>query len=74
MIICLAFVDPQHIFEVFDLLCDEVDDSLAPLIDWFELNYIGVRRRRGNRVFITPSRFSIEIWTVFQRTIDGNSR
>ncbi|KAI1690751.1 hypothetical protein DdX_22323 [Ditylenchus destructor] len=49
-------------------------DQINPLIEWFEKYYIGAERRRGNRVVQLDLRFPPEMWSVYQRTLDGASR
>ncbi|KAI1704731.1 hypothetical protein DdX_14089 [Ditylenchus destructor] len=52
----------------------ENEDEINPLIEWFEKYYIGAERRRGNRVVQLDPRFPPEMWSVYQRTLDGASR
>ncbi|KAI1716479.1 hypothetical protein DdX_07535 [Ditylenchus destructor] len=76
MIIALAFVNPPDLKDAFHLLCEvfENEDEINPLIEWFEKYYIGAERRRGNRIVQLEPRFPPEMWSVYQRTLDGASR
>ena len=61
MIPALAFVPLDDLLDVFDKLQESItDDDVLKVIDYFEDNYIG-RRRRRNRA---PPLFSHEVWNI----------
>ena len=46
-----------------------------PVMNYFEDNYIGrLRLAPDGEVARSPSRFPIEMWSVYQRTLDGEAR
>jgi hypothetical protein len=47
-IIVLAFIPIRNLDEVLDALAEHLPDTLIPLLDWFEDNYVGRPNRRGN--------------------------
>jgi len=53
MILALAFVKIDDIYNSVNLLYDELPEEIFPLLEWFEENYIDtvVRNRRRNPLF-----------------------
>jgi len=50
MITALAFVPPDNVVQSFEDLSEElerVEPTLQPILDWLEINYIGILRREG---------------------------
>ncbi len=47
---------------------------VQPIVDYFEDNYIGRIRGRGNRARRGNPRFAINLWNVHQRTMEGGAR
>ncbi|XP_018493708.1 uncharacterized protein LOC100897964 [Galendromus occidentalis] len=75
MIPALAFVPPDEIDVALMELAPYLAEELMPVLNYFEDNYIGrLRYAPGGEIARSPSRFPIEMWTVFQRTLDGESR
>lgn len=70
-ITAIAFIPPNKIEEALETLEEDLPIELLPILNWFEDNYIGRPNRRGIRK--TPL-FPCEIWNVFQRTLNGESR
>jgi MULE transposase domain len=70
MIVALAFVPPDSVEQAFDELSDSCPDTLQPVLNWFEDNYIGRRIRNGRRA----ATYANAIWTVYQRTLEGLDR
>ena len=64
MFTALAFVNPDHVRESFDMIINDLPadylELLRDFIDYMERNWIG--RNRAN-----PARFPIDMWTVFYR-------
>lgn len=70
----LAFVNPQDVAATFDSMHDALDDEdhrMHDLYEYFETYYIGRKPNRGPR---RRPRFSIETWSVRQRTLEGLPR
>lgn len=70
MIVALAFVPPEAIEESVEALQDYLPTELQPVMDWFEDFYLGRLRRRRR----AEPRFPIELWNLYQRTLEGHSR
>ncbi|KAB0805687.1 hypothetical protein PPYR_02657 [Photinus pyralis] len=72
MIPAIAFVPPHRVLEAFDELVEyeNFPPEAQPIVDYFEDIYIGRRARRQRR----PPIFSIEMWNMYQRTLDGRHR
>lgn len=48
MITALSFVPPDQLIAYFEILSEEFEvhfPSLQPILDWMEINYIGIMRR-----------------------------
>ena len=60
MLLALSFVPVEDVINAFDQLTDECPGELQPLVDFWEDNYIGRKRRtrRGN------PRFAVSVWSV----------
>jgi hypothetical protein len=71
-IIALAFVPIPNLDEVLDALAEHLPDTIIPLLDWFEDNYVGRpnRRRNGRRDPLFPP----NIWNVYKRTLIAEDR
>ena len=70
-IVALAFVPPTSMEDAFEDLCNETPHELQPILNWFEDSYLGRPNRRGVR---RPAMFPIHVWTVYERTLNGNAR
>ncbi len=66
----LAFLQPSDVSQGFDDLYSTLPQILEPLLDYFEDTYIGRRRPNGRA---TP-RYSIELWNMYERTINDSMR
>ncbi|CAK5025603.1 unnamed protein product [Meloidogyne enterolobii] len=72
MITAVAFLPIQDIsIGVMALDSGFMPHELDPIIDWFVINYTGRLRINGTR---TEARFPPDIWSVYHRTLDGDSR
>ena len=71
MVTSQAFVPPDHVEDSIEILADTLPDDLKPLLDWFEDYYVGRPDRRGRR---RPPRFPVQMWNVYERTLEGSSR
>lgn len=72
MIPALAFLRPHLVEEAFDQLVEHADFPVEalPIANYFEDNYIG-RRQRNRR---QPASFPIELWNVYDRTMNNQQR
>jgi len=70
MILALSFVPPADVPTAFEELVDSFDGTMTPLVDYWEDNYIG--RQRRNR--LGNPRFSIDLWNVHERVVNGLPR
>ncbi|KAB0794901.1 hypothetical protein PPYR_11740 [Photinus pyralis] len=70
-IVALAFVPIDNLDDAFEELSESTPVELEPILHWFENNYIGRPNRRGKRREPT---FPSELWTVFERTLNGDAR
>ncbi|KAB0797083.1 hypothetical protein PPYR_08077 [Photinus pyralis] len=68
-IVALAFVPIDNLDDAFEELSESTPVELEPILHWFA--YIGRPNRRGNR---RESTFPPELWTVFERTLNGDAR
>lgn len=71
MVGSLAFVPPLNLEEAFQILKGEIPEDLYPLINWFEDNYLGRPNTTGNR---DRPLFPNDLWSVYVRTMNGQSR
>ena len=75
MIPAVAFVPLPAIETAMAELAPVLPPELMPLLYHFEDYYLGrLRYVRGNDVARAPARFSMDMWTVYQRTLNGESR
>ena len=67
----LAFVPPGDVVDYFELLQDSFPVEAEPVIDYFEVNYIGLYQRNGRR---KAAQFPIPLWNVHDATLDQEPR
>ncbi|KAG8233356.1 hypothetical protein J437_LFUL005817 [Ladona fulva] len=79
-VIGLAFVPPEDVISVFELLLGELneekEDSLLPLeeiADYIDKTYIRGHPVRGRRRALPPT-YAVEMWNMYQRTRDDIAR
>ncbi|XP_018494023.1 uncharacterized protein LOC108863854, partial [Galendromus occidentalis] len=53
-------------------LTPELPEELMPVMNYFDDNYID--RLIGAEIVRAPARFPIAMWSVYQRTVDGEAR
>lgn len=72
MVITLAFVPVEDIDIAVENLGQNLPLELAPLLQWFEDNYVG----RPNRFQPgrQPALFPPDIWTLYDRVLNRNHR
>jgi hypothetical protein len=71
-IIALAFVPTENLVPAFEALATSgIPNMLSPILDWMEDNYIGRLNSDGSR---RAPRFEHSLWSVYERTIRGESR
>ncbi|KAI1695907.1 hypothetical protein DdX_19321 [Ditylenchus destructor] len=70
MIVSMAFLRKVDIEDALESLYEFLPEELRPILDWFEEYYIGHQLRNGRR----PALFAYEMWSVYQRTLDGEGR
>ena len=71
MIIALAFVPIEDLKDAVEALANELPEELTPIINWFEDIYIGRQNRsRTRRCALYPP----PMWSVYQRTLNGDDR
>ena len=68
-LMALAFIPLSDIIDAFIELVDD-DDLPQELVAYFEMHYIGGERGRGSRRRRVSPTFPIELWNVYQRTLD----
>lgn len=68
----LAFVPPEHVPDLFDLLYNEMPDEFLSVADYFELNYIRGKRGRVRRRAVTV-RYAPELWNQYDSVLQANS-
>uniref|UniRef100_A0A915DDP8 MULE transposase domain-containing protein n=1 Tax=Ditylenchus dipsaci TaxID=166011 RepID=A0A915DDP8_9BILA len=69
MLMSLAFVPPENIWNDFRLLKTHLlayDQALAPVINWFETYYVGTAMR--------DPMFPVRWWSCYERTLAGEDR
>lgn len=71
MVTSIAFVPENDILHAITSLENDLPPELDPILEWFTNTYIGRLRNNGTRN--TPM-FSSNIWSVYQRTLDGIDR
>lgn len=74
MIVAVAFVPLDEVDNALDALNEQqtnLDAELQPVLDWLEDNYIGRMNRNGTR---RNPIFPVQMWNVFERTINGQDR
>lgn len=71
LLIQKAFIPPSDIIDAFIELVDG-DDLPQELVAYFETHYIGGEREggRGPRRRRVPPTFPVELWNVYQGTLD----
>ncbi|CAF2842625.1 unnamed protein product [Rotaria sp. Silwood2] len=69
-IAALAFLKPTDVHQGFNELYLSLPPMFQPLMDYFEDTYLGRRCPNGRA---TP-RYPIELWNMYQRTIDDSMR
>ena len=57
----------------FESLSDEVHESLLPISNYFEENYVIGQTARGSRRAV-PLRYPIKSWTCYEATLQGAHR
>jgi hypothetical protein len=70
MLLALSFVPRAHVIGAYEDLVETFDDTMTPIVDYWEDNYIG-RLRRNRRA---NPRFAIDLWNVHDRLVDGLPR
>jgi hypothetical protein len=66
----LTFLSPNDVQEDFNDLYSSLPSIIEPLLNYFEENYTG-RRRPNERA---KPQFSIELWNMPERTLNGAMR
>ncbi|XP_018494654.1 uncharacterized protein LOC108864134 [Galendromus occidentalis] len=75
MIPAVAFFPPEHVDVAISELAPELPEELMPVLNYFEDNYVGrLRLAPGREVSRADPRFPIAMWSVYQRTLDGDGR
>ena len=67
MLLVVSFVPLEDVANAFDELSEVCPDALIPVLDYWEDNFIG-RRRRNRRA---QPRFAAIVWNVRERLEDG---
>jgi len=70
MILALAFVKIDDIYNSVNLLYDELSEEVFPLLEWFEENYIGTVVRNRHRSPLFPP----IIWNLHDRVLSKEDR
>ncbi|XP_043473262.1 uncharacterized protein LOC122505604 [Leptopilina heterotoma] len=73
MMLGLAFVPPDRVKTVFQLLAEKAPEELLPVLDYFNENYITGRPARGRRRAIPP-RYQVHTWNQHKTTMEGSHR
>ncbi|XP_018494029.1 uncharacterized protein LOC108863860 [Galendromus occidentalis] len=75
MIPAAAFAPPEHVDVAISELVPELPEELMPVPKYFGDNYVGrLRLAPGREVSRADPRFPIALWSVYQRTLDGDGR
>ena len=69
----MAFLSVDNLKEAYEKLTDD-DEIPGEFISYFDVNYIGVMRGRGNRRRREPPLFPIELWNVNMRIVNNLPR
>ena len=65
------FVPEECLEEAFQELSNSTPLDLISILNWFEDTYLGRSNNLNGR---QPALFPYNVWTVYQRTIDGEAR
>ena len=81
MLDSLAFLPPNQVKEGMAFLRTRIPDGFEGVVDYFDSNYVNgpftATRLPGGRMRLarcTSPRYSIEVWNVYQATMDGTGR
>ena len=67
MLLAVSFVPLEDVAKAFDELSEMCPNALIPVLDYWEDNFIG-RRRRNRRA---QPRFAATVWNVRERVEDS---
>jgi hypothetical protein len=71
MIVALSFVPIEDLDVALEALGNEIMEDLTPIINWFEDVYVG--RQNHNRTR-RRALFPPHMWSVYERTVNGEDR
>ena len=75
MISALAFIPPPRLENALAALRGDLPDELQPVLDYFEDNYVGrLQVRNDGALSRRLPTFAVTMWTVYERTLQGDSR
>lgn len=74
MIPALAFLPRERLKRALEDLRQALPEALEPVLDYFEDTYFGRLRVHNGVVSRRNPLFPVEMWTVYQRTLDGEAR
>ena len=68
-LMALAYVPPPDTIDAFIEIVDD-DEMPQELVSYIETHYIGGERGRGRRRRRVPPTFSMDLWNVYERTVN----
>ena len=81
MLAGLAFLPPNQVIEGMAFLRTRIPDGFEGVVDYFDSNYVNgpltATRLPGGRMRLarcTSPRYGIQVWNVYQATMDGTGR
>ena len=71
IIVALSFVPIEDLDVALEAMENEIMEDLMPIINWFEDVYIGRQNRNRTR---RRALFPPHMWSVYERTVNGEDR
>lgn len=65
MLAALAYVPPKDVQFALEIISENFDEEMRPLVDYWERIYV------GKRIEHVAPKFNIDMWNAFDRTING---
>lgn len=73
-LLALAYLPDGEIEQAFFLIKPDFDDSVAPLLDWFQNTYIVGKKRRHSQSTRVEAMFPPNVWSVHDSVVENIPR